>query len=112
MNIDMSGSRGAVFSKWLGAMTIASSAALAGCASNPFDAGRDAGPDDAAITAHVREAIIRDPVLEIADIDVRTKQGIVQLSGFVPSADSVGAAASVARSVKGVRSVRNDLRLK
>jgi hyperosmotically inducible protein len=39
-------------------------------------------------------------------------QGVVQLSGFVSSADSVAAAASVARTVKGVKSVRNDLRLK
>jgi hyperosmotically inducible protein len=47
-----------------------------------------------------------------SDVDVRTYQGIVRLSGYVASADSVGAAASVARTVKGVRSVRNDLRLK
>jgi osmotically-inducible protein OsmY len=68
--------------------------------------------DDVVITAGVKAAIVRDPVLEVAEIDVETEQGVVQLSGFVGSADSVAAAASVARTVKGVKSVRNDLRLK
>lgn len=68
--------------------------------------------DDEAITAGVLDAMARDPQLKMSDIGVTTYQGIVRLSGFVGSTDSVGAAASVARSVKGVRSVRNDLRLK
>lgn len=68
--------------------------------------------DDATITAGVKAAIVRDPTLKLSEIDVETEQGIVQLSGFVSSADSVAAAASVARTVKGVKSVRNDLRLK
>ncbi|MFC0252653.1 BON domain-containing protein [Massilia consociata] len=68
--------------------------------------------DDATITAGVKAAIVRDPTLKLSEIDVETEQGVVQLSGFVSSADSVATAASVARTVKGVRSVRNDLRLK
>jgi hypothetical protein len=48
----------------------------------------------------------------VGEIDVETREGIVQLSGFVSSADDVAAAAAVARTVKGVKSVRNDLRLK
>ena len=68
--------------------------------------------DDATITAGVKAAIVRDPALTVTEIGVETEQGVVQLSGFVSSADSVAAAASVARTVKGVKSVRNDLRLK
>lgn len=68
--------------------------------------------DDATITAGVRTALGRDPALKVSELDVETVQGVVQLSGFVNSADSVAAAASVARTVKGVKSVRNDLRLK
>lgn len=68
--------------------------------------------DDATITAGVRTALGRDPSLKVSELDVETVQGVVQLSGFVNSADSVAAAASVARTVKGVKSVRNDLRLK
>lgn len=85
---------------------------LGGCALS----GR-AGPvaevvDDATITAGVRAAIDGDQSLEVSELDVETRQGVVQLSGFVGSADNVAAAASVARTVKGVRSVINDLRLK
>ncbi len=68
--------------------------------------------DDATISAGVRAALAGDQGLKLADIAVETEQGVVQLSGFVSSADSVAAAASVARTVKGVKSVRNDLRLK
>ncbi len=68
--------------------------------------------DDATITAGVRNALGRDPSLKVSELGVETVQGVVQLSGFVSSADSVAAAASVARTVKGVKSVRNDLRLK
>ena len=68
--------------------------------------------DDPTITAGVRAAITGDRALTVSDLGVETTQGVVQLSGFVGSADSVAAAASVARTVKGVRSVRNDLRLK
>lgn len=85
---------------------------LAGCATSG-----NVGPvaqyvDDATITAGVKAAIVREPTLKVFEIDVETEQGVVQLSGFVSSADSVAAAASVARTVKGVKSVRNDLRLK
>ncbi|HEU4375624.1 MAG TPA: BON domain-containing protein, partial [Telluria sp.] len=41
-----------------------------------------------------------------------TYKGVVQLSGFVSSAENIATASSVARSVKGVKSVKNDLRLK
>jgi len=85
---------------------------LGGCAMS----GR-AGPvavvvDDPTITAGVRAAIAGDPALKVSGLGVETVQGVVQLTGFVGSADSVAAAASVARTVQGVKSVRNDLRLK
>jgi len=67
---------------------------------------------DARITANVRAALAADPVFRNAGIDVATSAGIVQLSGFVGSAEDVAAAAAVARTVQGVQSIRNDLRLK
>jgi len=86
--------------------------ALAGCAT-PFPGFGIAEPvDDAAISAGVRSAIGLDPELTVSDLDVNTYQGVVRLSGFVGSPDNVAAAASAARTVKGVKSVRNDLRLK
>jgi len=83
-----------------------------GCATGPWQRGTAPVVDDAAITAGVKAAIVGEPSLKVSDIDVDTDNGVVQLSGFVSSADSVATAASVARTVKGVKSVKNDLRLK
>lgn len=85
---------------------------LAGCAMSGSVGPVAQYVDDATITAGVKAAIVREPTLKVFEIDVETVQGVVQLSGFVSSADSVAAAASVARTVKGVKSVKNDLRLK
>lgn len=68
--------------------------------------------DDAGVTASVKAAIVADPRLKSSEINVETYQGTVQLSGFVGQAADVATAASVARNVKGVKSVKNDLRLK
>ncbi|QNA88555.1 BON domain-containing protein [Massilia sp. Dwa41.01b] len=84
---------------------------LAGCGSNTMVAA-SVPVDDGAITSGVKAALGSSKELTAADIDVATREGIVQLSGFVSSADSVATAASVARTVKGVKSVKNDLRLK
>lgn len=67
---------------------------------------------DTTITSGVKAAIVQSEELDATDIDVVTSEGIVQLSGFVSSPDSVATAAMVARTVKGVKSVKNDLRLK
>ncbi|WP_312510651.1 BON domain-containing protein [Massilia sp.] len=112
MNIGMSGKRSAgCFTSATVLLAVLAAAPLAGCVSNATDRSATA-VDDEAITAGVLDAMARDPQLKMFDIGVTAYQGIVRLSGFVGSTDSVGAAASVARSVKGVRSVRNDLRLK
>jgi len=68
--------------------------------------------DDASLTANVKAAILADARLKSTEINVETYQGVVQLSGFVGQANDVATAASVARTVKGVKSVKNDLRLK
>lgn len=89
-----------------------SGGSLAGCASSASLLAPAAKVDDPTITAGVKEAIGRSTELNAADIGVATREGIVQLSGYVSSAENVATAASVARTVKGVKSVRNDLRLK
>jgi osmotically-inducible protein OsmY len=112
MNIGMSGNRSAAGLGCIPVLLAALAAVpLTGCVSNVPDQSVVAAQDDA-ITADVYAALQHDPRVTESDIDVRTNQGIVRLSGFVVSTDSVGVAASVARTVKGVRSVRNDLRLK
>jgi hyperosmotically inducible protein len=85
-------------------------ATVTGCAATGEPAGK--AIDDGAITTGVKAAINGDPNLKVSELNVETEQGIVQLSGFVSSADEVGAAAAAARTVRGVKSVRNDLRLR
>jgi hyperosmotically inducible protein len=87
-------------------------ATATGCASGAPGQAAEQLVDDANVSAGVKAAIAREPMLKGSEIQVDTNQGVVQLSGFVSSAEDVATAAAVARTVKGVNSVRNDLRLK
>src|SRR6188768_3935186 len=68
--------------------------------------------DDTAITGKVKTAIFEQPTLKSAEINVETFKGVVHLSGFVSSQDNVNTAMATARSVNGVTSVKNDMRVK
>jgi osmotically-inducible protein OsmY len=68
--------------------------------------------DDTVITGKVKAAIFNEPTLKSAEINVETFKGVVQLSGFVSSAANETRAVQVARNVGGVKSVKNDMRLK
>ena len=68
--------------------------------------------DDSVITTKVKAAIVNDLALKGLQINVKTYQGVVQLSGFVDSAANADRAASDARTVTGVTDVRNDLIVK
>ena len=83
-----------------------------GCASTAKQEGTGEYVDDTVITTKVKAAILNEPTLKSAEINVETFKGVVQLSGFVKSSDSVGKATMVARNVAGVKSVKNDMRLK
>jgi osmotically-inducible protein OsmY len=94
-------------------------AALAGlgaCASSSQDANRRSTgefTDDAALTAKVKTAIATDAGAKTAAaVNVETYRGVVQLTGFVDSDDQLTRAVSAAKKVQGVRSVKNDIRLK
>ena len=83
-----------------------------GCASTPTREGTGEYVDDSAITTRVKAAIFDDPSLKVLQINVETFKGEVQLSGFVDSAQSIKKAGEVARSVTGVKSVKNNLIVK
>jgi hyperosmotically inducible periplasmic protein len=68
--------------------------------------------DDAGITAKVNAGLVKDKDLSAVKIDVDTKDGVVTLSGPAPSATAKERAAEIARSVKGVTSVNNQLTVK
>jgi hyperosmotically inducible periplasmic protein len=67
--------------------------------------------DDRVVTVRVKSALIENPTTKAGQIDVETFRGIVQLNGFVDTAESKTDATSVARKVEGVHEVRNNLRI-
>ena len=87
-------------------------ASLIGCAATPKQEGTGEYIDDAVITTKVKAAIFNEPTLKSTEINVETFKGVVQLGGFVNSQADINKAVEVARSVKGVKSVKNDMRLK
>ena len=68
--------------------------------------------DDAAITAKVKAAVLGDATLKSTEINVETYKGIVQLTGFVRSRADIDKAVQIAKGIKGVTSVKNDMIVK
>ena len=81
---------------------------LAACAPTPTREGTGEYIDDSVITGKVKAAFAADPVVKATQVQVETFKGTVQLSGFVDSRESAQRAVEIARSVKGVQSVKND----
>lgn len=68
--------------------------------------------DDSIITTSVKSALLADPDIKSFDFKVETRKGEVLLSGFVDSQTQIDRAISVARTVQGVASVKNDMSIK
>jgi hyperosmotically inducible protein len=87
-------------------------AQIAGCASTPTARSTGEVIDDTAITARVKKALIDEPEVNAASVNVTTYRGVVQLSGFVDSEKMARRALEATRSVSGVRSVKDDMHVK
>jgi osmotically-inducible protein OsmY len=87
-------------------------ALLGACASTRTQEGTGQYVDDTVITTKVKAAILGEPTLKSAEINVETFKGRVQLSGFVSTSAQMDQAVVVARNIKGVSSVANDMRMK
>ena len=99
--------------KFLSALFLAVTlVSVVGCASTSRQEGTGEYVDDSVITAKVKAAILDEPTLKVAEINVETFKGVVQLSGFVSSQAAANKAVEVARGVHGVKSVKNDMRVK
>ncbi len=90
----------------------ASLLAVTGCASTSTSAGTGQYIDDTVITAKVKASIFNEPTIKASEINVETYKGDVQLSGFVADPSDAAKAVEIARGVKGVTSVKNDVRVK
>ena len=87
-------------------------ATFAACASTPKHESTGEYVDDSVITTKVKSLLAEDDFLKSFEISVESFRGTVQLSGFVNSRQAVDKAGQIARSVKGVNSVRNNLIVK
>ena len=101
------------FGKYLASIFLALALiTLVGCAATASKEGTGEYFDDSVITAKVKASILDQPMLKVLDIKVDTFKGIVHLCGAVDSSAEVRRAAEVARGVPGVKSVRNDLKVR
>lgn len=96
---------------WM-ALALAMMILLMGCASSGTKRGTGEVIDDTAVTTKVKAALVADKDVSALDVKVETFRGVVQLSGFADSQTEITKAVQVARGVNGVKSVKNDLRLK
>jgi len=87
-------------------------ATFAACASTRTQESTGEYVDDSVITTKVKSLLAADDFLKSFQISVETYKGVVQLSGFVNAQNAVDKAAQIARSVKGVTSIKNDLIVK
>jgi len=87
-------------------------AELVACASTSKQSGTGEYVDDSVITTKVKSLLAADDFLKSFEISVETYKGVVQLSGFVDSQKAVDTAGQIARSVGGVKSVKNNLNVK
>jgi len=87
-------------------------ATFVGCAATRTQESTGGYIDDSVITTKVKSLLAKDDFLKSFQISVETFKGTVQLSGFVNSQRAVDKAAEIARSVEGVKSLKNDLLVK
>lgn len=93
-------------SNWLG-VCMAIGLVTCAAASTPGEA-----VDDSLTTAKVKTALVDNPDTKARQIDVETRNGVVQLNGFVDSASEKMSAESTAKSIAGVKSVSNNLQIR
>ena len=65
--------------------------------------------DDTTITTRIKAKFAEDKTVSAMAIEVETLKGTVQLTGFAKSVDEKMTAEKLARSVRGVADVKNDI---
>ena len=82
--------------------------------SGPVPPGTTVGTeiDDTVITAAIKSAFLANSEVRSFDLQVETRKGEVQLSGFVDNQGQIDRATVVAQNVSGVKSVQNKMTMK
>jgi len=82
---------------------------VSGCAVTRDQETVGAYIDDAAITTSIKARFVDNKQVDASSIKVETLNGTVMLSGFAKNATEKDTAESIARQVKGVKAVRNEI---
>ena len=90
-------------------LALAGSLPLTGCTPSAPSESTDEYIDDAAISTKVRAKILADSDVKISDIKVTSYRGTVQLGGYVENNQMATKAVEDAKSIAGVRDVKNNL---
>jgi len=93
----------------VGAVTVLTMALLSGCAVSRGQETVGAYVDDIAITSSVKARFFEDKDVAGSSISVETLNGVVQLSGFAKNGLEKNRAENIARNVKGVTAVKNEI---
>ena len=92
-------------------LAVAFASAL-GCAGSATQESTGEFVTDTWITTKVKAALVEDPTVKAREVNVETFKGTVQLSGFVSSSVAMAQAVRVTQGIRGVTSVKNDMRIK
>ena len=87
-------------------------ASALGCAGDRTHESTGEYVTDTWITTKVKATLVDDPLVKATEVNVETFKGVVQLSGFVSSRDAMTQAVRLTSGIKGVTSVKNDMRIK
>ena len=87
-------------------------ASALGCAGSATQESTGEYITDSWITTKVKASLAEDPQVKATEVNVETFKGVVQLSGFVSSTAAMQQAVRIANGIKGVTSVKNDMRIK
>ncbi|GGC96124.1 BON domain-containing protein [Undibacterium terreum] len=68
--------------------------------------------DDSVITAKVKSALVSDKEVSALKINVTTKQGVVILTGAVPTAEAGDRVIKMVAAIEGVKDIQNQLQVK
>jgi hyperosmotically inducible protein len=85
---------------------------LAGCGTNNrYERSTSEFVDDKRLGSRVKQALNAQPVYKYPDVKIQTYRGTVQLSGFVATEAQKEAATEIARQVRGVGELENNILL-
>jgi osmotically-inducible protein OsmY len=100
------------FKRFTAVLLAAAMLAAAGCAGSRTQESTGEYVDDSWITTKVKATLVDSPSVKATEVNVETFKGAVQLSGFVSTQVAMNEAVRLTQGIKGVKSVKNDMRIK